>query len=90
MGDYNSLCDICGFKFKASELKKDWQGLYLCPDDYQARHPQDFLKGVKDNPSIPWSRPDTGMTECGPSSVPGQAIPGCAVPGYSKDYISPL
>ena len=26
-GQWNAICDRCGFKFKSSELKKDWQGL---------------------------------------------------------------
>jgi hypothetical protein len=57
-GDWNAICDVCGFKFKASELKKDWQGLMVCPTDYELRHPQDFLRVRPDNPSVPWSRPE--------------------------------
>ena len=29
-GDWNAICDRCGFKFKASELKKTWDNLYVC------------------------------------------------------------
>ncbi len=58
-GQWNALCDRCGFKFKSSELKKDWQGLMVCPKDYEARHPQDFIK-VRPEKAIPeWTRPRT-------------------------------
>lgn len=57
-GDWNAICDICGFRFKASELTKDWQGLMVCKQDYEQRHPQDFLRVRPDNPAVPWSRPE--------------------------------
>lgn len=57
-GDWNAICDICGFRFKASELTKDWQGLMVCKQDYEMRHPQDFLRVRPDNPAVPWSRPE--------------------------------
>jgi len=57
-GDWVSICDRCGKKFHASQLKKDWQGLYLCKDDWETRQPQDFLRGVKDDPSVAWTRPE--------------------------------
>ena len=56
-GDWNAECDICGFKFKASQLRKTWDELYVCQADYEVRHPQDFVRGVKDDPSVPWERP---------------------------------
>jgi len=59
LGEWNAVCDRCNFKFKSSDLREEWQGLYTCRDCYEPRHPQDFLKGVKDDdPSVPWSRPD--------------------------------
>jgi hypothetical protein len=58
-GQWNALCARCGFKFKSSELKKDWQGLMVCSKDYEARHPQDFIK-VRPEKAIPeWTRPRT-------------------------------
>jgi hypothetical protein len=57
-GDWNCVCDRCGFQYKASELKKTWDGLMVCPKDYEPRHPQDFVRGVKDDQSVPWSKPE--------------------------------
>jgi hypothetical protein len=61
-GDWNAYCDICGFKWKASYLKKRWDGFMCCPKDYEPRQSQDFVRGVPDNMSVPWSRPDQGDT----------------------------
>ena len=58
-GQWNSICDRCGFKFKSAELRKDWQGLMVCEKDYETRHPQDFIK-VRPEKAIPdWTRPRT-------------------------------
>ena len=58
-GDWNAECDRCGFKFKASKLKKTWDELYVCKKCWEPRHPQDYLQGIPDNPSVPWIRPPT-------------------------------
>ena len=58
LGDYNAICDKCGMKRKASTLSRDWQGLRLCPQCFDTRNPQDFVRGVEDNQTVPWSRSD--------------------------------
>lgn len=58
-GDYNGICDRCGFKYKFSVLKHTWDGLYVCKKCFEIRQPQDFVKGVKDNPSVEVSRAET-------------------------------
>jgi len=58
-GDWNAICDRCGEKRKASDLKKTWDGYYVCPEKcWELRHPQDFLRGKKDDQSVPWTRPE--------------------------------
>lgn len=56
-GDWNAVCDSCGGKFKASQMKRRWDGFMVCKDDFEMRHPQDFLKARSDKISVPWSRP---------------------------------
>lgn len=56
-GDYNVLCDSCGRKFKASQIKKRWDGLMVCSEDYEIRHESDFLRVQKEKISVPFSRP---------------------------------
>jgi hypothetical protein len=55
-GDWNAICDRCGFKFKASQLKEDWQGLRVCAEDFETRHPMDFLRVKEDKIGVPWTR----------------------------------
>lgn len=47
-GGHNAICDVCGFKFKGSELRKRWDNLMVCGADYETRHPQDFVRGIID------------------------------------------
>ena len=57
-GDWNAICDVCGFKYKASELTRRWDNLYVCKEDFELRHPQDFLRAVPDDQSVRWTRPE--------------------------------
>ena len=93
LGDYNAQCYECGRKFKASTLLRHWQGYYVCPEHWEPRHTQDFVRGVPDAVIPPWVQPmhETFTRFCTPnglSAVPGQAQPGCMVPGYlSPSYV---
>lgn len=72
-GDWNAVCDFCGFKFKASELKLDWRGFRVCEEDFELRHPLDFLRAKPDKIKVPWTRPDVGIEI--PSPVPPPVVP---------------
>lgn len=56
-GDYNVICDRCGFKFKASECQMEWDNLFVCKETcWEARQPQDFVRGRKDDQTVPIAR----------------------------------
>lgn len=57
-GDWIADCDVCGRKYKASILQQRWDGLMCCPDDWEIRQPQDFVRGVPDTQIAPWLRPE--------------------------------
>lgn len=57
LGNWNALCDSCGRKFKASDLRKRWDGLMVCEEDMEQRHPQDLLRVQREQISVPFSRP---------------------------------
>jgi hypothetical protein len=57
-GQYNTICDICGFKYKNGDLRKRWDGLMVCPNDWNPRQPQDFVRGIADPQPPPWTRPE--------------------------------
>jgi len=55
---FNRICDRCGSKRKAEDTRREWNGLIVCKEHWEARHPQDKLKGKKDRQSVPNPRPD--------------------------------
>lgn len=57
-GDWIADCDVCGRKYKASVLRQRWDGLMCCPDDWEIRQPQDFVRGIPDTQIAPWLRPE--------------------------------
>ena len=34
------ICDICGQRYRLNQLRKQWDGLKVCPQDYSPKHPQ--------------------------------------------------
>jgi hypothetical protein len=51
---------------RASQTYRTWDGLYVCHDDFETRHPQDFVRGRKDNQNVPNARPEPIDTVIGP------------------------
>lgn len=56
-GDWNALCFECGRKFKASTMRRHWQGYYVCEQHWEPRQPQDFVRSVPDVQTPPWVQP---------------------------------
>jgi hypothetical protein len=93
-GEWNVYCMVCNRKIKASLALKRWDGLIVCPEDYENRHPQDFLRARQERISVPFTS-DTSFDEfigpiyppypfCtgeGASGVASLAVAGCARPG---------
>lgn len=65
--DWKGICDVCGFEFKASKLRKRWDGLMVCKEDWEMRHPSDFFRVRAEDPSVPWSRTEPTDNEIGPA-----------------------
>ena len=57
-GDWNIICEKCGMKRKASECSLNWQNQLVCGPCWESRHPQEYVKGIPDNQSVPIARPD--------------------------------
>ena len=59
----------------------------VCSEDYEQRHPSDFLRVQKEKIAVPWARPyttDTFIPYCtleGSSGLAYVAMAGCAVAG---------
>lgn len=57
-GDHNLICDYSGQKIKRSQARRTWDGFIVKSEFWEARHPQDFVRGVPDNPGVVDSRPE--------------------------------
>lgn len=57
-GQFNVLCDVCGFKFKSIDLRQRWDGLMVCQNDWETRHPQELIRPIQDQNKLPWTRPE--------------------------------
>jgi hypothetical protein len=65
-GDFWRICDECGFKMRASQTRKRWDGLMVCDADFEERHPQDFVRGMIDRQNVPDPRPEPVDNVIGP------------------------
>ncbi len=89
LGSWNVVCYVCGRKYKSSQVKKHWQGYYVCDKDWEPRHPQDFVRNVGDRMTPEWSQPMPAdqfvpiYTLQARSAVAGLAIAGLAIAGFN-------
>ena len=89
-GSWNVICDQCGRQYKANELSMRWDGLMVCSGDWEPRQPQDFVHGVADKMTPPFTRPqqsDTFIPQCNIYSVNAiadAASADCAVSDYDN------
>lgn len=69
LGTWNAYCDSCGFKFKADQLKKRWDGMMVDDACWEPRHPQDYLRAIKETSNrLPWTRPNDGSQDSAANS----------------------
>ena len=62
-----AVCDICGFVYPHSVMKRNSYGLIVCPTDYdgaydERNHPQNRAPDVRDDPAIRDPRPSPSET----------------------------
>lgn len=92
-GDWNTICDVCGRKYKNSDLRKRWDNLMVCVYDYEERQPQDFVRAATDRMSVPWSRPEPSdefiyfCTLYNIIAYAGVAVSGCAIAGRTGELV---
>jgi hypothetical protein len=97
-GTWNVICDVCGQKYKATEVRKRWDGLLVCSEDFETDHPQKFIRVEADGQSVPDPRPrpiDEFLPVCDFWSTTcraGFGTAGCATVGQeaSTDFLFSL
>lgn len=95
-GSWNVICDVCGRKYKNTDVKKRWDGLIVCNKDYELRHIADFIRSNPERNNVKDPRPeqadvfvdvtyistgDAGYCSlAGRSATPGYSVAGCMTP----------
>lgn len=54
-GDWLYQCQRCGFTIYGSKARQEWTGLRVCSKCWEPRHPQDFVRGVHDDMTVPFA-----------------------------------
>jgi hypothetical protein len=62
-GSWNAVCDVCGFRFKADKLKRRWDNLMVCEQDYEMDHPQKYIRVRETGIAAPFIREDNSTLE---------------------------
>lgn len=100
-GDWNAVCDVCGFKRKASQLIQRWDGMMVCEPTvkqgcWEMRHPQELIRPIADQKPLPWTRPeatdqfvDATCTVLGLQGIADYAIADCWIVEFDLGYRDP-
>jgi hypothetical protein len=56
-GDYYRICERTGFKVRARRTRKEWTNRIIRDISWEPRQPQDFVRGVRDDQTVPEPRP---------------------------------
>ncbi len=65
-GDFYRIDDRTGFKIRAKNSRMQWNNLIVSPKVWEIRQPQDFVKGVVDDQTVPLPRPRSVSAYDGP------------------------
>jgi NAD-dependent SIR2 family protein deacetylase len=75
-GKYSqAICDRCGYQYPYLELRKEWNGLFVCPECYEPKHPQlDPPYHAADPEALKNARPDREEPIVVPVGNPNQSL----------------
>lgn len=88
---WNVICQVCRKKLKSNEVRKRWDGLLVCNEDYEEKHPRDMpIPPQREQAPIPFASPEptdtfttTLCTLNSRRAIPGIGTPGCMIPGFN-------
>jgi hypothetical protein len=75
VGKYSqAICDRCGYQYDYLDLQKEWNGLLVCPECYEPKHPQlDPPYHAPDSEALKNARPDGVQTTVAFAGAPGDS-----------------
>jgi hypothetical protein len=86
-GSFYRICDRTGFRVRAERTKKEWDQLIVRDQSWEIRQPQDFVRGVRDDQTVPEARPRPNFTFIGvQTTLSGDAAQGAFSDGFSDGF----
>lgn len=69
--DQSAICDRCGFSVPYLSIKPEWNGLRVCEDCWESKHPQlePTKKDLSDPKPLRHPRPDTSSQSINPAEL---------------------
>lgn len=56
-GSFYRICDRTGFAVRAEHTRKQWNNIIVRDRSFEERQPQDFVRGRRDDQTVPQPRP---------------------------------
>ena len=86
--DYWAICQRTGIKFRRSQMREEpnkddpHSGRWVYKGSWEGVHPQEYVRGVEDDPSVPLSFPDN-------TQVVGETTLAYTTPQYNRIVVIP-
>lgn len=58
LGKWLVICQVCGWKKPSDQIKRRWDGVLVCEEDFETRHPQEFVRPRPDEQKVPFTNPE--------------------------------
>lgn len=75
-GSFYRISDRTGFATRAEYTQMEWTGLIVERQVWEIRQPQDFVRGVNDDQTVPYARPRISNSPVGIPSAPSFQVYG--------------
>jgi hypothetical protein len=97
-GDHWVECMRCGFDVRESNSKREWNGLIVCEGCWDPRHPQDFVRGRRDdtaargntNPTNEYDRTEVAGSTSNPAGTFGDYLSAAPSGALAPSEVSDL
>lgn len=75
-GTWNVICPVCGFQYKSDQMKLRWDGQWVCESDWETKHPQELVRLLSKEKSVPFAFPPGDEPNVGPNyQYPLEPVP---------------
>lgn len=92
-GVWKVVCQVCEKELYSDECKFRWDGLIVCPADWEPRHPLDYMRPPKvKEDGVPFTSPEQEGIDGSPSYITIYVDDGYIEPssGFRTYYVEEL